>query len=68
MHPMLRRSLKWIFARHVMADATRLTRRHGFRALFMAQDASAAARETSLGDHWSRVRREVEARMNYRPW
>lgn len=65
---MFRRSLKWIFARHVMADACRLIRSHGFRALFIAQKASSAAGETSLGDHWSRVRREIEVRSNYRPW
>ena len=65
---MFRRSLKWIFARYVMADAGRLIRHHGFGALFVAQDASAAAGETSLSDHWSRVRQEVEARSSYRPW
>ena len=65
---MLRCFLKWMFARHVMVDANRLLRRYGFGAIFVAQDASIAARETSLSDHWSRVRAEVEARVAYRPW
>lgn len=65
---MLRRSLKWVFLRHVMTDASRLLRCHGFGAIFVAQHASAAARETRSGDHWNRVRAEVEMRVGYRPW
>ena len=64
----LRYLLKWVFARYVMVDADRLMLRHGFGALFVAQDASAAAGEASLDDHWSRVRAEIESRVNYRPW